>query len=131
MPETTPARFRRVIGPIPPRDSKRRLKLAPVPGKRVKTNALGEPIRDKEGQPVMEDYDTRDWREYYNFEAGQHPAEGATKGLRLFQIDLSKEPLVQVYARDERHAEEVWKAEMGILFINPAEMNPPRITEIS
>ena len=111
--------FRRVIGPVPPRDATGRLKIEPVMGERVRLNAIKEPVRDKDGQPVMEQYDTRDPREYFGAcPPGAKIQEGALKGLAIYEVDLSPpdaipEPLVRVYARDERHAIEVYKREMG------------------
>jgi hypothetical protein len=87
-------------------------------------NALGEPVRDKEGQPVMEEYDARDPRDYFGFVLAtpENIQEGALKGLSLYEVDLRPsdlgegipEPLVHVYARDKEHAVEVFMREMGI-----------------
>src|SRR6185312_5285850 len=89
-----PGGARRLIGPIAPRDAQGRLRLKPQLGKRVKVNVLGEPIRDEKEQPVEEDCDLRDPREYLAYEHGQEIAPGATKGMLLFQVDYSPEPLV-------------------------------------
>lgn len=120
---------RRVIGPIPPRDPKtKRLKLEPQLGERVKLNAIGQPVLDKDGQPIVEIVDTRDPREYLSWEYGQKPAEGSTEGLRLFECTIKhedkvaadgkenvSEPFVHLYARDADDAARVYKSEMGVI----------------
>lgn len=88
--------------------------LAPIMGKQVRTNRLGEVVRDDKGQPVEDEVDLRDHREYAAYEHGQKPAEGATKGFQLYQVDLAGEPLVLVYARGDKDAESVFRKEMGI-----------------
>lgn len=124
-----PVQFRRVIGPIPPRDPKtKRLKIEPQMGERVKVNVLGEYVRDDKGQPIVEVVDLRDPRDYIVWEPGAKPSEQAIKGLKLFQVDLPGEPLVQVYARHEDEAVRVWKAEMGIHRLG---QDDPKVTEVS
>lgn len=108
---------KRVIGPIPPRDKHGKMLLEPFVGKRIKTNALGEPVRDKDNQPIEIDADLREEWEYKLYEPGceRFIRQDATKGLRLWQVDLDVEPIALVYARDEHHALETYKKEMGII----------------
>lgn len=121
---------KRIIGPIPPRDKHGRMMLLPNMGRKVKTNVLGEPVRDDRGNPVEIDADLREDWEYKVYEPGceKFVKPEALKGLRLFQVDLDVEPIALIYARDERHALEVYKKEMGVVrfgdkdpVINPAE----------
>src|SRR5579883_3276741 len=121
---------RRVIGPIPPRDKQGKLMIAPHLAKRVKLNALGEPVRDDKGQPIEEMADTRQPWEYKLYEPGMenYIAEGATKGLKLFLVDYGIEPLAKVYAHNAEEAVRVYKAEWGIT--RCAETDP-KATEIA
>lgn len=118
---------RRTIGPIPPRDKTGKLMIPPIMGKRPKLDQLGVPMRDKDGNVLFETGDTRDPREYAAYEQGHEPAEGATKGLTLFQVDLSPEPLALVYAKDEQDAVKVYKREFGITRFTE---NEPRLTAV-
>ena len=111
-----PMNRRRVIGPVPPRARDGKLQIKPALEKRVKLNVLGEPVRDEKGQPIEEMVDTRQPLEYRLYEPGHENAiaDGATKGLQLFQVEYDAEPIMQVYARDKAHAAEVYKKEWGI-----------------
>lgn len=117
---------RRTIGPIPPRDKSGKLMIAPIVGKRAKLDALGIPVRDKEGNVLFEAGDTREASEYALYEQGQTAADGATKGLTLFRVDLSPEPLALVYARDKQDAVSVYKREFGVTRFTE---NEPAVTE--
>lgn len=112
-----PALKKRVIGPIPPRDKHGKLQLTPIKGKRVKTNILGEPVRDKDGNPLEYDADLREPHDYLAYEQGKEKEmrPESTNGLRLFQVDHDVEPLALVYARDADDAIRVYKREFGIL----------------
>ena len=125
-----PGGARRVVGPIPPRDAKGRLKLAPVPGKKVKVNQLGEPVRDERGNVIEIDTDLRDEREFYAYEVGHEKqiADGATKGLHLYQVDLPPEPLVLVYAKSMDEAVKVFQREQGITRFGERD---PKVTLVS
>lgn len=81
-----PNSARRTIGPIPPRDP-------------------------KTGQYLVDDQDPDAKRIYW---PGVKIPASATRGLKLFEVDLYPEPLARVYARDEEHALKVYKAEFGI-----------------
>ena len=107
---------RRVIGPVPPRDEKGKYRIRPILGEQVKINRLGEPVRDKDGQPILETVDQRNRMEYLTYEPGHERqiAEGATKGLSLFRVDLAPEPLYYVYARNPSEAKDVFLREAGI-----------------
>ena len=118
---------RRVIGPVPPRDKNGRLQLAPIIGRRPKIDEIGNPVRDDEGRILYEQGDTRDPREYAAYEHGQKPDPAALKGMRLFQVDLDPEPIVQVYARHEAEAVEVYKREMGITRFGQTD---PKVSEV-
>lgn len=106
---------RRVIGPVPPRGPDGRMLIAPVLGKQIRKNVLGEPLRDKEGNPLEEVIDTRPAIEYMAFDGTQRPTEEAVKGLRKYRVDVGDFPILIVYARDENHAMEVYKKEWGVL----------------
>lgn len=112
---TIPAGNKRVIGPIPPRDKHGKMLIGPIMEKRAKLNILGEPARDKDNNPVEEVADVRPPLEYLSFDGTQRPAENATRGLRLFQVDYGIEPSLLVYARNEHDAIDVYKKEWGIL----------------
>ncbi len=90
-----PRTQRRVIGPIPPRDARGRLRLAEE--------------TDEEGRPVA-----RDPREYLAYEPRHRPDPDAVKGLKVWEVDLPHEPLVRVYAKDAAAARQVYQREMGI-----------------
>lgn len=120
---------RRVIGPVPPRDKHGRMLIAPDLKRMPKLNAIGEPLRNKEGEPIMEDVDIRPERQYLSYDGSQVPAENATKGLRLYLVDYATEPLHKVYARDEAHAVEVFRKEWGITRFS-SEHSDPKATPI-
>ena len=127
---TLPGGARRIIGPIPPRDDKGRLRIAPIMAKKIRTNALNEPVRDERGNPIEELADSRDPRDYFSYEIGYENqiADGATKGLHLFQVDLSPEPLALVYAKNENDAVSVYKREFGITRFGERD---PKVTQIA
>lgn len=108
---------KRVIGPIPPRDRHGKMLLIPYMGKKIKLNALGEPMRDKDGNPIEIEADLREEWEYKVYEPGceKFMRPEAIKGLRLFSVDHDVEPIALVYARDEHDALSVYKREMGII----------------
>jgi hypothetical protein len=114
-PPTQAQPRRRTIGPVPPRKDGKLL-IRPLLEKRVRLNAAGEPVLSKEGKIVEDMVDTRHPVEYRLYESGieKQMLDGATKGLRLFQVDFDAEPLMLVYARDEQHAAAVYQAEWGI-----------------
>lgn len=120
---------RRVIGPIPPRDEKGRMRIKPIIGEQVKVNRLGEPVRDKDGQPILESVDTRDKQEYLTYERGheRQMVEGATKGLTLFRVDLEPEPFYYIFARDKEQAKDVFIREAGIKRLGG---DDPKITPV-
>lgn len=120
---------RRTIGPIPPRDERGRLKIAPLLERRAKRNILGEPIRGEDDQPIEELVDTRPERHYLYFDGSQEPADGATRGLRLFAVDYANEPILKVWARNEHDAVEVYKQEWNIRLCG-SENSPPRAIPI-
>jgi hypothetical protein len=129
MPLETKKIEKRVIGPIPPRDPHGRLLISPLMGKRVRLNSLKEPVRDERGQPVEETVDLRDPREYSTWQPGMVPAEGSTKGLKLFQVDYDIEPFCQVFATDADDALRVWRKEMGIQRLNS--FDDPKVTQVA
>lgn len=100
---------RRVIGPIPPRGKDGKLLL--------------KEYKDRDGNFLA-----RDPREYLAYEHGHEPAEGSTKGLKLYQVDLKPEPITLLYAKDESDAVRVYKAEMGITRFGE---NDPKVTEVT
>lgn len=112
-----PLSSKRVIGPIPPRDRDGKFRLKPYLGDRIKTNALGEPVRDKDNQPIVERADLRESWEYKVYEPGheRHIDQDAIKGLRLFRVDYDVEPIALVYARNADEARDVYKKEFGII----------------
>ena len=119
MPTPPPPGFKkRVIGPIPPRDKHGKLMIDPVLVKDVKRNVLGEPVRDKDGNAIEIDIDSRRPLEYRLYVQGIEPRKGATDGLRLFRCEITGEdamdPALLVWAKDERHAEKVYRSEWGI-----------------
>lgn len=124
-----PATNRRVIGPIPPRDDRGRLKIGPLLQKQAKRNILGEPLRDDNDQPIEEMVDTRPERHYMAYDGSQVAAEGATKGLRLFAVDYGIEPILKVWARDREDALDVFKREWGIVRFS-SEMDDAKVTPI-
>ncbi len=101
---------RRVIGPIAPRDKSGRLLLAP--------------LLDSNGVEIE-----RDPRDLMGWEQNQRPDPAAIKGLKLYEVDLDREPLLQVYARNAEHALDVWKFEYGITKIGN-DVPPPIVTEV-
>ncbi|HZV08018.1 MAG TPA: hypothetical protein VE999_23240 [Gemmataceae bacterium] len=121
---------RRVIGPVPPRDKHGRMLLAPLLEKRVKLNLLGEPVRGPDGQPIEEMVDARHPWEYRAYQRGDelHIAEGATKGLKLYRVDVGIEPIMLVYAKNEQDAVEVWKKEWGVTRISNEPDSDPKVT---
>ncbi|HWG43590.1 MAG TPA: hypothetical protein VN688_12455 [Gemmataceae bacterium] len=101
---------RRIIGPVAPRDKAGRLMLAPS--------------LDANGAIVE-----RDPRELMAWETNQVPDPAATKGLKLFSVDLDGEPLVQVYAKNQEQALDIYRYEMGVLRLD-SNAPLPIVTEI-
>lgn len=102
--------------------------IKPVLEKRFKVNLAGEPLHDEKGNLIEEMVDVRHKLDYLLYEQGMEGQiiDGATKGLRLFEIDYDAEPRMLVWAKDKPHAVEVYKNEWNVGQFNGTD---PRVTE--